>query len=204
MAPEVIMTEDSDDVYTTKADIWSIGITAIEIAEKNPPLSDIHPMRALKMIPSSDLGLAKPKNFSKPFVDFVNSCLIKDPNQRPSAAVLLNHAFLKMGAELPRQELIKQMVDKVMYIKEKKKEGIEVTEDDQEALQAQSNVPQKLVSETMKLASTLRANPSYIPEISFASTSGAFSFFVIYTYFRALIINPLILGCSISASSPRW
>ncbi|KAI8617844.1 kinase-like domain-containing protein [Chytriomyces sp. MP71] len=90
MAPEVIACDPESAsshtaAYDCKADIWSIGITAIEIADKNPPLSDIHPMRALHMIPSSNLGLAKPKNWSKPFVDFVASCLVKDPSKRPSA-----------------------------------------------------------------------------------------------------------------------
>ncbi|KAI8827284.1 kinase-like domain-containing protein, partial [Fimicolochytrium jonesii] len=99
MAPEVIMTDPesathSSASYDAKADIWSIGITAIEIAEKNPPLSDIHPMRALYLIPNSDLGLAKPKNWSKTFQDFIAVCLIKDPIKRPSAAQLLQHPFM--------------------------------------------------------------------------------------------------------------
>ncbi|KAI9088188.1 kinase-like domain-containing protein, partial [Phlyctochytrium arcticum] len=99
MAPEVIMTDPESATHSTasydsKADIWSIGITAIEIAEKNPPLSDIHPMRALYLIPNSDLGLAKPKAWSKPFQEFIAYCLIKDPVKRPSATELLQHPFL--------------------------------------------------------------------------------------------------------------
>ncbi|RKO96262.1 hypothetical protein CXG81DRAFT_6749, partial [Caulochytrium protostelioides] len=99
MAPEVIMTDPDSATHSTasydaKADIWSIGITAIEIAEKNPPLSDIHPMRALYLIPNSDLGFAHPKSWSKPFQDFVSHCLTKDPQKRPSASQILQHPFL--------------------------------------------------------------------------------------------------------------
>ena len=43
--------------YDSKSDIWNIGITAIELAEKEPPLAEIHPMRALHLIPTADLGL---------------------------------------------------------------------------------------------------------------------------------------------------
>jgi len=100
MAPEVIMCDPESPTsynasYNSKADIWSIGITGIEIADKNPPLSDIHPMRALTLIPTSDLGLAKPKNWSKLFVEFIAICLTKDPNKRPSAEDLLKHPFYK-------------------------------------------------------------------------------------------------------------
>ncbi|KAI8994353.1 kinase-like domain-containing protein [Gaertneriomyces semiglobifer] len=112
MAPEVIMTDpetgNGNATYDAKADIWSIGITAIEIAEKNPPLSDIHPMRALYLIPNSELNFAKPKNWSKTFQDFVSVCLTKDPNKRPSAQQLLQHPFLAKAAALPRQKLEKE------------------------------------------------------------------------------------------------
>ncbi|KAI9348493.1 kinase-like domain-containing protein, partial [Obelidium mucronatum] len=100
MAPEVISCDPESASsqsahYDCKADIWSIGITAIEIADKNPPLSDIHPMRALHLIPSSNLGLAKPKNWTKVFVDFIASCLVKDPVKRPSAKEILQHPFMQ-------------------------------------------------------------------------------------------------------------
>jgi serine/threonine protein kinase len=99
MAPEVIKCDPENATsrsanYDCKADIWSIGITAIEMADKNPPLSDIHPMRALYLIPDADLGLAKPKNWSKTFVDFISCCLTKDPEKRPSAKEILNHPFM--------------------------------------------------------------------------------------------------------------
>ncbi|KAI8901556.1 kinase-like domain-containing protein [Globomyces pollinis-pini] len=90
MAPEVIECDPDDPksarrYYTDKSDIWSIGITAIEIAEKNPPLSDIHPMQALKLISKNTVTFSKPKEFSKQLVDFVTFCLVKDPIKRPTA-----------------------------------------------------------------------------------------------------------------------
>lgn len=136
--------------YDSKADIWSIGITAIELAEKSPPLSDIHPMRALYLIPTSDLNFAKPKNFTKPFQEFVLQCLTKNPNQRPSAAQLLQHPFLIKAKNLPRQKIVAELIQKVRRIKDKRKAGIEVDDEDEE--EKREEVPVKVVSETIKLA----------------------------------------------------
>ncbi|KAJ1562567.1 hypothetical protein HK096_007787, partial [Nowakowskiella sp. JEL0078] len=156
MAPEVIMTDPESSThnsasYDHKADIWSIGITAIEIADKNPPLSDIHPMRALHLIPNSDLGLAKPKNWSKPFVDFVSVCLIKDPNQRPSAAQLLEHPFMQKAKTLPRQKIITELVVKAKIAKEKKKAGKEDS-DEEEEVEKGADPPSKAIIDTLKQA----------------------------------------------------
>ncbi|PFX26822.1 Traf2 and NCK-interacting protein kinase [Stylophora pistillata] len=97
MAPEVIACDEQPDAtYDNTCDMWSIGITAIEMAETQPPLCDMHPMRALFLIPRSDPPRLKSKKaWSKKFHNFVNTCLIKDYQHRPTADQLLQHEFIR-------------------------------------------------------------------------------------------------------------
>ncbi|CAF2375092.1 unnamed protein product [Rotaria sp. Silwood2] len=96
MAPEVIACERQMDCnYDTRADVWSTGITAIEIAEGEPPLAEMHPMRALVSIPRNPPPcLRQPESWSNEFNDFIRQCLIKDFEARPTVAYMLNHPFL--------------------------------------------------------------------------------------------------------------
>ncbi|XP_015216649.1 TRAF2 and NCK-interacting protein kinase isoform X4 [Lepisosteus oculatus] len=96
MAPEVIACDENPDAtYDFKSDLWSLGITAIEMAEGAPPLCDMHPMRALFLIPRNPAPRLKSKKWSKKFQSFIESCLVKNHGQRPSTEQLLKHPFIR-------------------------------------------------------------------------------------------------------------
>lgn len=95
MAPEVISRQD----YNSKADIWSFGITALELSQGHAPHSRLPPVKVLMKTldeesPRLDM-VGGAHRYSKTFADFVDQCLHKDPDQRPSAAILLKHPFFK-------------------------------------------------------------------------------------------------------------
>jgi len=95
MSPEVIVAQNGANGYDNKADIWSLGITAIEMAEGRPPHYDINPLRVIFVIPNrTPPTLQKPELWSANFVDFVAKCLQKSATERPSADVLLQHPFI--------------------------------------------------------------------------------------------------------------
>ncbi|KAL7982923.1 hypothetical protein Chor_013529, partial [Crotalus horridus] len=104
MAPEVIACDENPDAtYDYRSDIWSLGITAIEMAEGAPPLCDMHPMRALFLIPRNPPPKLKSKKCpflplwgrSKKFIDFIDNCLIKAYPNRPPTEQLLKFPFIR-------------------------------------------------------------------------------------------------------------
>eukprot|EP00049_Salpingoeca_infusionum_P027457 m.32495 g.32495 ORF g.32495 m.32495 type:complete len:827 (+) comp9526_c0_seq2:241-2721(+) len=110
MAPEVVICENiRDRPYTCSADIWSLGITLIELAETNPPYQDMHPMRVLFKIPKAmPPTLNEPHKWSADFSDFLMKCLMKDPSERPSAEELLKHPFVANATSpKPIRDLLK-------------------------------------------------------------------------------------------------
>uniref|UniRef100_UPI00358E24E8 mitogen-activated protein kinase kinase kinase kinase 4-like isoform X1 n=1 Tax=Myxine glutinosa TaxID=7769 RepID=UPI00358E24E8 len=96
MAPEVIVCEkDPSATYDYRSDLWSLGITAIEMAEGVPPLCDMHPMRALFLIPKDPPPRLKGKKWTPRFQQFTQTCLMKDYRQRPPTDLLLKHPFVR-------------------------------------------------------------------------------------------------------------
>ncbi|XP_034433024.1 TRAF2 and NCK interacting kinase a isoform X8 [Hippoglossus hippoglossus] len=121
MAPEVIACDENPEAtYDFKSDLWSLGITAIEMAEGAPPLCDMHPMRALFLIPRNPAPRLKSKKWSKKFQSFIESCLVKSHGQRPSTEQLLKHPFIR---DLPNERQVRiQLKDHIDRTKKKRGE----------------------------------------------------------------------------------
>jgi len=131
MAPEVIQED-----YDHKADIWSIGITALEMAEGHPPYYNIHPMRAIFMIPTRPPPkFENPSKWSPDFVSFLAACLIKKPKDRPSTDLLLKHAFIKKAKNLKAKKVLQpliQMSEKIIKEAGSREAALGLGEEDEE------------------------------------------------------------------------
>ncbi|KAG4071023.1 hypothetical protein HA402_001460 [Bradysia odoriphaga] len=121
MAPEVIACdENAEATYDNRSDLWSLGITALEMAESQPPLCDLHPMRALFLIPRNAPPRLKSKKWSKKFHGFIDTVLVKDYHQRPYTEQLLKHNFIK---EQPTERQVRiQLKDHIDRCKKRKQE----------------------------------------------------------------------------------
>nr|XP_033783687.1 serine/threonine-protein kinase 10 isoform X2 [Geotrypetes seraphini] len=159
MAPEVVMCETMKDTpYDYKADIWSLGITLIEMAQIEPPHHELNPMRVLLKIAKSDPPtLSTPSKWSQEFRDFLKVALDKNPETRPTAVQLLQHPFVrKVSSNRDLRELVAEAKAEVMdEIEDNREEGEE--EDLEPALRDSSSRLSQLSFETEK--------PSETPEI---------------------------------------
>lgn len=129
MAPEVIQEVG----YDTKADIWSLGITAIEMAEEEPPYANVHPMRAIFLIPSRDPPtLSEPDIWGSDLRDFLYQCLTKNPDARKTAKELLTHPFVSSAQ--PNSMLLPVIKETMQMIKDAggREEALGLNEDSEE------------------------------------------------------------------------
>ncbi|XP_028038782.1 serine/threonine-protein kinase mig-15 isoform X3 [Bombyx mandarina] len=122
MAPEVIACDENPDAtYDNRSDLWSLGITALEMAESQPPLCDLHPMRALFLIPRNAPPRLKSKKWAKKFHSFIETVLVKDYHQRPYTEQLLKHPFIR---DQPTERQVRiQLKDHIDRCKKRKQDN---------------------------------------------------------------------------------
>ncbi|XP_036728442.1 mitogen-activated protein kinase kinase kinase kinase 4 isoform X37 [Balaenoptera musculus] len=151
MAPEVIACDENPDAtYDYRSDLWSCGITAIEMAEGAPPLCDMHPMRALFLIPRNPPPRLKSKKWSKKFFSFIEGCLVKNYVQRPSTEQLLKHPFIR---DQPNERQVRiQLKDHIDRTRKKRGEKDETeyeysgSEEEEEEVPEQEGEPSSIVN----------------------------------------------------------
>ncbi|XP_030058649.1 STE20-like serine/threonine-protein kinase isoform X2 [Microcaecilia unicolor] len=169
MAPEVVMCETSKDKpYDYKADIWSLGITLIEMAQIEPPHHELNPMRVLLKIAKSDPPtLAQPSKWSPEFNDFLKKCLEKHLDARWTIAQLLQHPFVtSVTSNKPVRELIAEAKAEVL-------EEVEDSKEDEEEEENENSLPiptNKRASSDLSIASSeedkLSQNASPLESVS--------------------------------------
>nr|XP_046261353.1 misshapen-like kinase 1 isoform X3 [Scatophagus argus] len=150
MAPEVIACDENPEAtYDYRSDLWSLGITALEMAEGAPPLCDMHPMRALFLIPRNPPPKLKSKKWSKRFLSFVDRCLVKNHLHRPTTDALLRHAFIKdLANERQVRIMLKDHLDRTR--KKREKEGPEYeysgSEEEEDEMTEEEGEPSSIVN----------------------------------------------------------
>uniref|UniRef100_A0A7N8XNF0 non-specific serine/threonine protein kinase n=1 Tax=Mastacembelus armatus TaxID=205130 RepID=A0A7N8XNF0_9TELE len=150
MAPEVVMCETSKDrPYDYKADIWSLGVTLIELAQIEPPNHEMNPMRVLlKIAKSEPPTLMQPSRWSPEFSDFLKRCLDKNVDNRWNASQLLQHSFVSsMTDNKPLRELIAEAKAEVT-------EEIEEHREEEEEEETEAHLGHKRAPSDVSVASS--------------------------------------------------
>ncbi|BFZ62809.1 Serine/threonine-protein kinase 25 [Saitoella coloradoensis] len=165
MAPEVIKQSG----YDHKADIWSLGITAIELAKGEPPNAELHPMKVLFIIPKNPPPVLEGAQFSRAFKDFVGECLKRDPKHRPSAKDLLKHRFIRMAK---KTSYLTDLIAKYQrWVAEGGEEDVSEDSDDEHY---RNDTMKSTLWDfgTVRPGGTLRPSPSFHPDKDVTRDSG--------------------------------
>jgi len=175
MAPEVIR----ESHYDGRADVWSLGITVIEMAEGAPPHSNLNPLRAIFVIPTKPAPtLADPDSWSPEMLDFVRCCCQKDPAQRHDSALLSGHPFVKQEVLALRQMHESDSPSGKMSSADKYSRTADMLHKDQHGLPALLRFMQRMRQNSNDANDTLGADPSEeifgespVAEVEIVSTS---------------------------------
>ncbi|KAM9576630.1 nik-related protein kinase [Trichechus inunguis] len=163
MAPEVInCDEDPRRSYDYRSDVWSVGITAIEMAEGAPPLCNLQPLEALFVILRESAPTVKSSGWSRKFHNFMEKCMIKNFLFRPTSANMLHHTFVE-GIKNERHivESLKKHLTGI--IKKRQKKGIPLVFEREEAIKEQYNMRRfrgpSCTHELLRLPTSSRCRP---------------------------------------------
>ena len=140
MSPQVIMNKN----YDMKTDIWSLGITCLELVEGEPPFADLNPDEVMLKIannPPKSEDIIDPKEHTDEFIDFVNLCLEINPNKRPSADILIKHPFIVKLSK--KEEFLKQLINE--HIEEVEKFRL----DKEEYLNSKENLENQSINDNI-------------------------------------------------------